>query len=565
VFFVETDETTEFIFHEEIRCRIPSGASVFILTGSADEMFADYVKLAGGMELPPEYAFGTWISANHWNCQGDVEEAVRCLKKYRFPAAVLVLEAWSDESTFYIFNGAKYSPFREDSRVRYEDFDFSESRFWSNPKELIDTLHAEGIRLVLWQIPVYKKMEDGRISLQNQLDSESAVRGRLCVMNSDGTPYAIPDGHWFEGSLIPDFTNPAARKSWFDRREYLLDIGVDGFKTDGGEFIYSDDVILHDGTSGIREKNRYCQDYLNAYHDFIGKGRVLFSRAGFTGAQKTPIHWAGDHQSTNEEFKAVLSAGLSASVSGVVFWSFDIGGFAGPLPSDDLYLRSTMMACFSPVMQWHSEPDGGQFSKLMPGGEGSNERSPWNICLKYGEDYLHEIRYWHWLRMNLMPYIFSTAGECVRESRPMMKPLVFDWQDDEKAVLCEDEYLFGDSLLVAPLMEEKEMTRTVYLPKGRWHGFFSKKGYEGPCTIDSCEERFPVYIRDGYAVILKKETDIELGSPMDCARARVHFILAGKKGHSSFDDSGRHFEISWDDSGVVTAEDREDESWEIYD
>ena len=114
-------------------------------------------------------------------------------------------------------------------------------------KVLLLKIHAEGIRLVLWQIPVYKKMEDGRISLQNQLDSESAVRGRLCVMNSDGTPYAIPDGHWFEGSLIPDFTNPAARKSWFDRREYLLDIGVDGFKTDGGEFIYSDDVILHDG------------------------------------------------------------------------------------------------------------------------------------------------------------------------------------------------------------------------------------------------------------------------------------------------------------------------------
>ena len=495
--YIKTGKKTVISLQDEIICEIPKEAEVTVFTGSIGEIIQDYVGLFQKPKLPPRYAFGIWVSANHWNCEADVDRLLAELEEYRFPASVIVLEAWSDEATFYIWNGAEYKPEKSKEGFRYEDFDFRNSPYWKDPKGMIEKLHEKGKKLVLWQIPVFKGMEPDRTSEQLDLDKEYAIEYGLAVLNKDGTPYEIPEGNWFEGSYIPDFTNEKTREFWFRKRQYLTDIGVDGFKTDGGEFIYSKDVLFSDGTDGEESKNQYCQDYINAYSHFITEDQVLFSRAGYAGASGTPILWAGDHQSTNDELKNVLRAALSSAMSGILFWSFDIGGFAGPLPSLDLYRRSTQMAVFTPVMQWHSEPDGGQFRELMPGAEGNNERSPWNIAMAYNKpEFIEEMRYWHMLREALLPYIYESAQTAVRESRPMMRPLVFDYQADRAVTDIEDEYLFGDSLLVAPFMEEDQTSRKVYLPEGKWHDLFTGRCYEGKKWHESDRKsRLPVYIK----------------------------------------------------------------------
>lgn len=495
--YIKTGKKTVISLQDEIICEIPKEAEVTVFTGSIGEIIQDYVGLFQKPKLPPRYAFGIWVSANHWNCEADVDRLLAELEEYRFPASVIVLEAWSDEATFYIWNGAEYKPEKSKEGFSYEDFDFRNSPYWKDPKGMIEKLHEKGKKLVLWQIPVFKGMEPDRTSEQLDLDKEYAIEHGLAVLNKDGTPYEIPEGNWFEGSYIPDFTNEKTREFWFRKRQYLTDIGVDGFKTDGGEFIYSKDVLFSDGTDGEEGKNQYCQDYINAYSHFITEDQVLFSRAGYAGASGTPILWAGDHQSTNDELKNVLRAALSSAMSGILFWSFDIGGFAGPLPSLDLYRRSTQMAVFTPVMQWHSEPDGGQFRELMPGAEGNNERSPWNIAMAYNKpEFIEEMRYWHMLREALLPYIYESAQTAVRESRPMMRPLVFDYQADRAVTDIEDEYLFGDSLLVAPFMEENQTSRKVYLPEGKWHDLFTGRCYEGKKWHESDRKsRLPVYIK----------------------------------------------------------------------
>lgn len=495
--YIKTGKKTVISLQDEIICEIPKEAEVTVFTGSIGEIIQDYVGLFQKPKLPPRYAFGIWVSANHWNCEADVDRLLAELEEYRFPASVIVLEAWSDEATFYIWNGAEYKPEKSKEGFSYEDFDFRNSPYWKDPKGMIEKLHEKGKKLVLWQIPVFKGMEPDRTSEQLDLDKEYAIEHGLAVLNKDGTPYEIPKGNWFEGSYIPDFTNEKTREFWFRKRQYLTDIGVDGFKTDGGEFIYSKDVLFSDGTDGEEGKNQYCQDYINAYSHFITEDQVLFSRAGYAGASGTPILWAGDHQSTNDELKNVLRAALSSAMSGILFWSFDIGGFAGPLPSLDLYRRSTQMAVFTPVMQWHSEPDGGQFRELMPGAEGNNERSPWNIAMAYNKpEFIEEMRYWHMLREALLPYIYESAQTAVRESRPMMRPLVFDYQADRAVTDIEDEYLFGDSLLVAPFMEEDQTSRKVYLPEGKWHDLFTGRCYEGKKWHESDRKsRLPVYIK----------------------------------------------------------------------
>lgn len=499
--YADTKEVTVFAFKEDcIDITLPEEADVVLFSGTPEEMIREYMGLFGPAVLPPEWTLGIWVSANRWNSQRDVDALLKKLKEYDFPASVAVLEAWSDEATFYIWNGAKYTPVPHGQGLKYEDFDFSHSP-WPDPKQMIQTLHDEGLKLLLWQVPVYKKQgEEEAPNVQNDLDREDAVRRKLCVSLADGTPYTIPEGHWFPGSMVPDFTNPETCRSWFEKRRYLLDMGVDGFKTDGGEFIHRTDARFYDGTTGKEGINGYASMYTESYRDFVGKEGVIFSRAGFSGQHTVPCHWGGDQQSQNRELSAVLKAGLSAAATGILFWGFDLGGFAGPLPTLDLYRRATQTACFCPIMQWHSEPDGGQFRELMPGGQGNNERSPWNMEESYdAPGFMDEMRFWHKLHERLRPYLWETAQACVRDGKPFMRPLVYEWPEDERVWNIEDEYLLGEDLLVAPLLEENARSRRVYLPAGVWFDFFDGTKYEGGQTVTAGGKgRLPVFTRNGF-------------------------------------------------------------------
>lgn len=484
--YAETARVTCFEFGRgTITLHLPEGCALHVFSGSPEEMVAAYMRLTGEPVLPPDWVFGPWISANHWDSREKLERAVAQAEEHGFPVSVAVVEAWSDEATFYRF--------RSDT-------------LWPEPEEMIARLHEKGIRLILWQIPVYKQLEPHeKPNAQLERDWDEAVRRGLCVKNADGTPYRIPEGHWFAGSLVPDFTNPETVESWFSRREYLTELGVDGFKTDGGEFILSDGARFFDGTDGAEGRNLYPQMYTGAYTEHLKPGQALFSRAGYVGAHTTPILWAGDQVSTFDELRSQLNAGLSASASGVIFWGFDIGGFAGELPSPELYLRATQLACFAPIMQWHSEPDGGQFKLLQPGMEGNNERSPWNIERAFGmTGYTEQVRRWHLLRMELLPYIRAEAAKCVESCRPLMRPMAYAFPGDARCVGIDDEYMFGDALLVAPVLSEGVSEREVYLPGGEWRDFYTGERLPGGRAYTrNCADAIPVFVRSGYSVMEK--------------------------------------------------------------
>ncbi|MCE5344061.1 MAG: glycosyl hydrolase [Eubacteriales bacterium] len=447
--------------------------------GSPMEVLRRYIVRTGRPELPPEWAFGVWISANGWKNDAEVEAQLTALKRFRYPASVLVLEQWSDERTFY----------------RWHDTN------WKDPAKTVQRMRDAGLHLVLWQIPVVKHQLDGDPGETLTRDTLYAIENGYVVRSADGTPYRLTD-RWFRESYLLDFTNPEAVRWWFDKRKPLLEMGVEGFKTDGGEFLFEKTARLADGSSGLASRNRYPALYIGAYHTFMhenGINGVTFSRAGYAGAQTQPIHWAGDQKSEWSEFRACLNAGISAGLSGVLFWSFDIGGFAGLIPDAELYLRSTAMGCFCPVMQWHAEPRYGQFEAGL-GDAYNNDRSPWNLAEKLEDERVLTVSCaFARLHETLRPYLWTEAQNAVQTGRPMMAHLCLDYPDDPRAWTANDQYMLGRDLLVAPLTHEGEDSRTVYLPTGSWTEFFTGEVFEGPLEMQVvCPlERIPVYRKEG--------------------------------------------------------------------
>ena len=532
--FVQSDAAAIFTLsagHVEIT--LPEEESdVFFFYGTPREIVAQFVEMTGEPMLPPEWAFGPWASANRWKSQKDVEEQLDKIESSGYPATSLVIEAWSDEATFYLWNGAEY-----DGKSGGGSFSASDLRFrepWPNPQAMIDRMHRMGIKLVLWQIPALKQLEEGEVCPQHDRDDAYALEQGFVVENADGSAYQIPR-QWFIGAHVPDFTVPELCSWWMEKRRYLLEMGVDGFKTDGGEFMHDLSVRFHNGQSGVTMRNRYVADYETAYTRAIGKDRTLFSRAGYLGAQTTPIHWAGDQVSSFEEMRSVLGAGLSLGLSGVPFWSFDIGGFAGPLPSAELYLRSTAMATFVPVMQWHSEPLGGQFGGFDTGLV--NDRSPWNIALHANDESVERVaRFYARLRMNLLPELLRQAQIAVKSRLPMMRHLVLDYPNDAKAQVCHDAFMLGD-LLIAPVLHEGATGRDVYLPQGQWYSFLKRETIAGGQTlfVEADRDEIPVFLRTPGAVALNLPESSLLGGDVGNSVEKLNTAVLAVSGKANVD------------------------------
>ena len=446
-----------------------------LLFGAPAEVLRGFLRLTGQPVLPPEWAFGVWISGNGWKDDAEVTAQLQALRGHGYPASVMVLEQWSDEQTFYRWH----------------------ARHFPNPEKTVRAIREAGLRLLLWQIPVLKHDDEHPHSAVHDSDIAEAIREGFVIRRADGSPYRVND-RWFAGSLLPDFTNPDARAWWFRKRKYLLDLGVEGFKTDGGEFLFEEAARLFNGMTGLEAHNLYPGQYIGAYRDFLrenGVNGLTFSRAGYAGAQTQPAHWAGDQVSTFSELQSQLRAGITAGLSGVLFWGFDIGGFAGPIPDEELYLRATALACFCPIMQWHAEPRGGQYGGMR---EENNDRSPWNLAERLNDRRVLELGIsYAKLREGLRPYLFQEARHCVERGRPLMAHLCLDWPEDARAWQVDDQFMLGRELLVAPIVEAGKTSRAVYLPRGAWRHYFTGEAFPGEQTIraDALLNTIPVFIK----------------------------------------------------------------------
>ncbi|MBA0053222.1 glycoside hydrolase family 31 [Streptomyces sp. AJS327] len=431
--------------------------------GAPHEVLGAFLDDVGRPEELPDWVFGLWASGNEWNTQARVMAEMDRHRDTDIPVRALVIEAWSDESTFTAFRDAQYPVHEDGAPHQLADFTFPADGAWPDPRGMVDTLHARGIKVLLWQIPLMKTRPHP--TGQAAADARTMVERDYAVRESDGARPYRNRGWWFPLALMPDLTNPEARDWWLAKRRYLVDeIGVDGFKTDGGEHAWGADLRYADGTHGDETNNLFPVQYPRAYGQLLrdsGKAPVTFSRAGFTGSQTAGAFWAGDEDSTWDAYRHSITAGITASACGIVYWGWDLAGFSGDVPSAELFIRATEFSTFVPVMQYHSEYNHHRQPR--------RDRTPWNIAERTGDPtVLDTFRRYAQLRERLIPYLATETRTGLAENKPLMRGLFFEYPDDPRVWDHQDHYLLGSALLVAPVTEPGATHRTVFLPTGEW-------------------------------------------------------------------------------------------------
>jgi alpha-glucosidase (family GH31 glycosyl hydrolase) len=440
---------------ETLTLRLYDGLPPDVLRAFLDEV--------GRPQPMPSWVFRLWASGNEWNTQARVMAELDRHQSEDVPVGVVVIEAWSDESTFVAFRDATYDVHDDGAPHSLAEFTFPSDGAWPDPKGMVDELHGRDVRVVLWQIPLQKMRPHPKG--QAAADARAMVANDYCVREADGQRPYRNRGWWFPLALMPDLSSDAARKWWLSKRRYLVEeVGIDGFKTDGGEHAWGADLRYADGRRGDSGNNLFPVHYASAYGELLkscGKPPVTFSRAGFVGSQSHGCFWAGDEDSTWEAFRSSVLAGVSASASGIVYWGWDLAGFSGEVPDAELYLRAAAMACFAPIMQYHSEYNHHRLPR--------RDRTPWNIAERSGDSrVLPTFRRFAQLRERLAPYLAEQVDAGLRSGRPLMRAMMFDVDADPRIWDFPEQYFLGDSLLVAPVTSPGVEAWSAYLPAGDW-------------------------------------------------------------------------------------------------
>lgn len=421
---------------DELRIEIPEGgAEIWGFRGAPRDTVAAYTELVGRPQPAPDWVFQPWISRNSYMGAYEIDRTIALMETNGLNASAVVLEAWEEN---------------------LHNFRFETNRY-PNPAGWIRSLHDRGYRVICWTTSSI---------LPGGTTYKEAKRQGFLVLNADGSEHVT---RWLENGRKMDFRQPGARDFWRDLQLPLIEMGVDGFKTDGGE--HMPDPWFHN-----QHPYHYQRATLDAFAK-AGRAGISFSRSGNPLVAGTSTFWGGDQLAEWRNLGVVVRGGLSAALSGLFYWSHDVGGYSG-VPTKDLYLRWLQIGAFSPMVQLH----------------GDSGREPW----RFDDETLRIARGYFKAREKLQPYLLDLAREAREQGHPMWRPLAWTFPDDPATHRIGDEFMLGDDLLLAPILDEGG-ERGVYLPSGAWVDLWTAQSITGPTQVAVRAELavIPAYARAG--------------------------------------------------------------------
>jgi len=480
----------------------------FIYGNNMDEVISGYRNLTGKAPIVPKWALGFWQSRERYKTQDEIISTVDEFRKRKIPIDNIVLD-WS---------------YWKEAEWGSQDFD--ETRFPS-PDSMIDVLHKKYNTQIM--ISMWPKFYEG-IPAYNEFDK----KGWLYKRNiADRQRDWISKGYV---STFYDAFNEEARKGFWNLiRQKIYNKGIDAWWMDASE----PDIL-----SNVNPERRKIQmsptaigpaaEYLNAYPLQNAKGiyegqratdpnkRVfLLTRSGYAGSQRYAASiWSGDIGSTWYDMKNQIIAGVNFSMSGLPYWTMDIGGFVVPKKFEkpdaenleewrELMTRWSQFGAFVPLFRSH-----GQFPYREVFNTAPEDHSAYKSFLYYDK-----------LRYRLLPYIYSLAGASYYDNYTIMRGLVMDFAKDTAVLNIGDQYLFGPSLLINPVYEYKQRNRELYLPKcAGWYDLYSGKWYKAGQKInaDASYERMPVFVKAGSIVPFGPELQYSSEKPADTILLNVY-------------------------------------------
>ena len=479
-----------------------------------NRVISDYRRLTGAAPMFPKWAYGYWQCRERYHSQQEILDTAAEFRKRKIPIDVIVQDwlYWGK----YGWNAIKF-----------------DEEHYPRPKEMLDQLHANNLHML--------------ISVWSKFGENTDVYKRMAAKS-----LLIPGDTWM------DFFNPQARTTfWSELKNGMFQDGIDGWWMDASEPEYdalkSKQTFLGDGESVRNAYPLYVtQSMYEGQRATTDRKRVvILTRSAFAGQQRYgAASWSGDISANWITLQRQIPAGLSFSMSGMPYWTTDVGGFFRPKDQytseayHELLIRWFEYGAFCPIFRIH-----GYQSKA----------EIWN----YGQQVEDILRQYDDLRYRLLPYIYSAAWGVTKSGETLMRSLPLEFSSDQSARDISDQFMFGDALLINPVSAEGAKTRVLYLPAGRdWIDFWTGKRIPGGQRInaDAPLNRIPIYARAGAIIPFGPHAESTFAKP-DPIELRIYTGASGT--FTLYEDEGDNYDyergtyaeipIHWDEeSGLLT-------------
>jgi len=472
----------------------------FMKGNSMDDVISRYRELTGKAQVMPKWAMGFWQSRERYKTQDELEGALKEFRKRHIPIDNIVMD---------------WSYWKVD---QWGSHQFDPARF-SDPEAMIKTVHDNNAHILISVWPkFYPNTEHYKEFDKNGWMYQQAIKDSILDW--------IYPGHM--GSFYDAYAPGARKLFWKQINEELYSKGIDAWWLDATEpDIQSNASIEYRKKLMNPTALGSSTQYFNAFALMNAKGiyegqratnpvdRVfILTRSGFAGMQRYgTTTWSGDIGTCWEDLEAQIPAGINFSMSGLPYWTMDIGGFSVQKKFEKAKEGSEEMAEWRELnTRWY------QFGAFVPLFRVHGQypyREIYNLAPESHPAY-QSMLYYNKLRYRLMPYIYSLTGAVYHHDYTMMRGLAMDFAADKRVLNIDDQYLFGPSLMVCPVYHYGDRQRDVYFPNnGGWYNLYSGKYLAGgqKQNVDAPYERMPLYVREGSIIPVGPEIEYASEKP----------------------------------------------------
>lgn len=443
------------------------------------EILRSYTNVTGRPVGFPDDLLGLWQCKLRYRTQEEVLETARRYADQGIALSMIIVDFFH-----WTMQG---------------DWDF-DTRYWPDPKAMTDELHEMGIRVM---VSVWPTVDRRSLNYEPMLDRGLLIRterGSMQTYNFQG-----------DCGVVDAFSEEAREYMWDKCRRAYLDAGFDGFWIDNTEpdlCSYDFDNLRFCDGPALALSNLYPQMLSRGFSEGMKEagvsGYVNLVRCCWAGSQKIPnVVWSGDIPSTFESFADQIQCGLNMGLAGISWWTTDIGGFMTDDWEDpefrELLARWFQFAVYSPVLRMHGNRGPYTIAPLDSRNDGGGylwTGQP-NELWSYGDEVFQILhRYWK-TRMDMKEYIHGLYVQAHEEGTPLLRTMFFEFPEDAHCWELQDQYMFGQKYLVAPILKLGMRDREVYLPKGKWQLTSNGETYTGPGNVlaDAPLEYMPVFER----------------------------------------------------------------------